>query len=159
MPSASKLDSKGCGDVGSGGAGGGFNGRTTLRPVFPERGCRGWKCHPGNLFSKYLIVDGLVRLEEKLDRLMIANPGWILAISCNFHQMQLELLMRPNLDLHWLVLTRRMLTHCYCLSFLLEAQAGRWIKAERVKSSGDQRLQRTASPSSKPPRSRSCCSS
>ena len=100
MPSASKLDSKGCGDVGSGGAGGGFNGRTTLRPVFPERGCRGWKCHPSNLFSKYLIVDGLVRLEEKLDRLLIANPGWILAvaISCKFHQ--LELLMRPNLDLH-----------------------------------------------------------
>ena len=159
MPSASKLDSKGCGEVGSGGAGGGFNGRTTLRPVFPERGGRGWKCHPGNLFSKYLIVDGLVRLEEKLDR--IVNPGWILAvaISCNFHQTQLELLMRPNLDLHWLVLTRRMLTHCYCLSFLLEAQAGRWIKAERVKSSGVQRLQRTASPSSKPPRSRSCCSS
>ena len=155
MPSASKLDSKGCGDVGSGGAGGGFNGRTTLRPVFPERGCRGWKCHSGNLFSKYLIVDGLVRLEEKL---LIANPGWILAISCNFHQTQLELLMRPKLD-HWLVLTRRMLTRCYCLSFLLEAQAGRWIKAERVKSSGDQRLQRTASPSSKPPRSRSCCSS
>ena len=52
MPSASKLDSKGCGEVGSGGAGGGFNGRTTLRPVFPERGCRGWKCHPGILFSK-----------------------------------------------------------------------------------------------------------
>ena len=155
MPSASKLDSKGCGDVGSGGAGGGFNGRTTLRPVFPERGCRGWKCHSGNLFSKYLIVDGLVRLEEKL---LIANPGWILAISCNFHQTQLELLMRPKLD-HWLVLTRRMLTRCYCLSFLLEAQAGRWIKAERVKSSGVQRLQRTASPSSKPPRSRSCCSS
>ena len=41
MLSASTLlmskSKEGGGDVGSGGAGGGFRGRTTLRPVFPDR--------------------------------------------------------------------------------------------------------------------------
>ena len=42
---------EGGGDVGSGGAGGGFRGRTTLRPVFPDRRREGATGRTAGLFD------------------------------------------------------------------------------------------------------------
>ena len=55
MFSASTLllskSKEGGGDVGSGGAGGGFRGRTTLRPVFPDRRREGATGRTAGLFD------------------------------------------------------------------------------------------------------------